>query len=304
MTSVLEKARQAKAEAEERLSRGGGPRAQFWKPKNGENRVRIMPPWFNPTHDPDYEVPESLKFFEGQFWRQVAQHWNVSDDQKGPILCPKETPGLEGDCPICDFVAELRKDKSDVQAQALVKEIRAKTTYLLNVVDMSDASYTADDVAEWKKDRPDNDCPFAPGDTKVQLYAAPLSVYDGILGLITANGVDITLLDSGRNVIITRHPNKNPIKTRYTVVPEFNATPFALKGALPALHQQGFLMDYDKMLDLLHEGKGGDFIAALPDSRGTSALPKTTESRVEDAVEQERSTTDLAAELAAATAGS
>lgn len=303
MASVLDKVTAAKQEAEERLSRGGGLRAQFWKPKNGENVIRIMPPWVNPTHDPDYDIPEALQFYDGQFWRQVAQHWNVSEDQKGPLLCPRETPGLDGDCPICEFVDELKADKSDVQAQALVKEIRAKTTYLLNVVDMKDRTYTADDIAEWTKTRPDSDCPFQPGDTKVQLYAAPLTVYDAVLGLITANKRDITRFDTGRNIVLTRHPNKNPIKTRYTVVPEFDATGFELRGELPALHQQGFLMDYDKMLDLLHDGVGGDFVTALPEgtTTPTKALSKSTTPEPE---EQERSTTDLAAELTAAAASS
>ncbi len=305
MTSVLDKVAKAKVAAEERLSRGGGPRARFWKPKNGDNTIRVMPPWLNPTHDPEFEVPEAVEFYDGQFWRQVAQHWRVSDDQKGPILCPKETPGITGACPICEFVAELKQDKSDVQAQALVKEIRAKTTYLLNIVDVNDAVYTADDVAEHAKNRPDDDCPYAPGDSKVQLYAAPLTVYDAILGLITANKRDITLFDTGRNIVITRHPNKNPIKTRYTVVPDFDASGFEMRGTLPALHQQGFLMDYDKMLDLLHSGVGGDFVAALPDGSGDSRverLPEETQT-TPDPVEQERNTTDLAAELAAATAG-
>jgi hypothetical protein len=300
MTSVLEKVAQAKAAAEERLSRGGGPRARFWKPKNGDNTVRIMPSWLNPTADSAYKAPDAVAFYDGQFWRQVAQHWNVSDDQKGPILCPKETPGLGGACPICEFVNELRQDKSDVQAQALVKEIRAKITYLLNVVDMKDALYTVDDVAEHANSRPDDDCPFAPGDTKVQIYAAPLTVYAAILGLITANKRDITLLDTGRDIVITRHPNKNPIKTRYTVVPDFDASSFEILGQLPALHQQGYLMGYDKMLDLLHDGVGGDFIAALP--AGRAALPSdTTTTTVPDEVKQERSVVDLAAELAAAT---
>lgn len=300
MTSVLDKVNKAKAAAEERLSRGGGPRAQFWKPKNGDNTVRIMPPWLNPAHDTDYAVPEKLEFYEGQFWRQVAQHWNVSEDQKGPILCPKETPGLEGDCPICEFVAQLKADKSDVQGQALVKEIRAKTTYLLNVVDSTDSVYTADDVAEWTKSRPDNDCPFQPGDSKVKLYAAPLTVYDAILGLITTSGRDITRLDKGRNIVITRHPNKNPIKTRYTVVPEFDDSGFELRGELPALHQQGFLMDYDKMLDLLQDGVGGNFVQALPE--GTSE--PTSAPTPPPAEEQERSQADLAAALQSATSGS
>lgn len=286
---VLDKVQQAKQEVEERLSRGGGMRAQFWKPKNGENLIRVMPPWTNPTHDPELELSPDLQFYEDQFWRQVAQHWNVNpEEQRGPILCPKETPGLEGDCPICEFVTELKSDKKNVQAQELAKEIRAKTAYLYNIVDMNDSEYTAEDVAEFKKSRPGDDVPFQPGDTKVQIYAAPATVHDAILGMITGNKRDITRLDTGRAVIIERHPNKDPKKTRYSVTPHFDASEFELKSALPALHQQGFTMEYAKMLDLLQDGVGGDYLAALPEGGG-KVLPETTTEvpASEDAVDLE-----------------
>lgn len=299
MVSVLDKAQQGKKEAEERLSRGGGFRAQFWKPKNGKNDIRIMPPWTDPYHE-DKELDEALQEFEGQFWRQVAQHWNVSEEQRGPILCPKETPGLEGECPICEFVSELKSDKSNVQAQETAKEIRAKTTFIYNIVDMKDPVYTAEDVAEFKKNRPDADCPFEPGDTKVQLYAAPLTVHDAILGMITANQQDVTKLDTGRNIMITRHPHKDPKKTRYEVTPQFNPSEFDLKGDLPQLHQQGFLMKYDEMLDLLQSGVGGDFIAALPEGSDVSeSLPVDTGSTTESEESSEESV-DLENELRAA----
>jgi len=291
--SVLDKVMKAKQEAEERLSRGGGARAQFWKPKNGTNTIRIMPPWTNPTHDESLVLSDDLSFYADQFWREVAQHWGLSEDQRGPIVCPDKTPGLSGDCPVCEFVAELRADKSNVQAIELAKDIRAKTAYLYNVVDMKDPVYTAADVAEYTKERPDAECPFKPGDAKVQIYAAPLTVHDAILGMISANKQDVTRLDTGRGVVITRYPNKDPKKTRYSVVPDFDARPFELSGALPALHQQGFVMEYDKMMELLQSGVGGDHSAALPSD--TRVVPDSTEARAPGT-----SALDLEAQLRAA----
>jgi hypothetical protein len=262
--NVLERVAQAKAEAEERLSRGGGTRAQFWKPKDGANLIRILPAWTD-------KVPE----FAAQFWREVAQHWNVSSDQKGPILCPRKTPGLSGPCPICELVDELKKDKANVQAKSVVKEIRAKTTYLFNIVDSKDPEYTAQDVATWTTANPGEDCPFAAGDMKIQVYAAPLTVYDTILGIITTGSNDITRLEEGRGVTITRFPNKDPKKTRYQVTPEMSPSAINVGDReFPQLHQMGFTMAYDEMLDLLHSGVGGDFVASLPDGNGaTGALP-------------------------------
>src|SRR5687768_3387414 len=94
-----------KEELEARMARGGGAGSiKWWKPVNGVNRIRILPGW---TDEGEYA---------GQFWREVAQHWGVSEDVKGPILCPRETPGLNGSCPICAFVDELKNEKGDAQA--------------------------------------------------------------------------------------------------------------------------------------------------------------------------------------------
>lgn len=265
MSSVVERAREAKKRTEKRLSRGGGSGgAKFWRPEAGENKVRIMPPWSDD------------EMFAEQFWREVAQHWNVNESQRGPILCPKQTPGLDGDCPICEFVEELKQDKTNVEGQKLAKEIRAKTAYLLNVVVLKDPVYTAQDVAEYKQSNPDRDCPFEPGQPKVQIYACPVSIFDDILGLIASSGKDITDLESGREVTIKKIPNKDKFKTRYQVYPAFESSAYddAESLKLPALDQVGFQMEYDKMLDLLHEGVGGDFAGALPEGGGSAgALP-------------------------------
>ena len=126
---ILDIVAQQKQKNDEHLNRSGGrASARFWRPENGDNHIRVMPQWKDDL--------------DGQFWREVHQHWNVSEDQKGPVLCPKETPDLEGDCPICDLVQALRREaKSNPQAKQLANELRAKKTFFLNVVVDKDPVY-------------------------------------------------------------------------------------------------------------------------------------------------------------------
>lgn len=260
--SLIDKVRQAKARTEEKLSRGGGSGAQFWRPANGENRIRIMPSWTD----------------EGEeFWREVSQHWNLAEDQKGPVLCPKNTPDMDGACPVCELVEELRQDKSNLEAQALVKDIRAKTTYLLNIVDMKDPVYTANDVAEHKKNNPDRECPFEPGEAKVQIYACPTTIFDNILGIISSSGKDITHLGTGRNLIITKFPNKDRFKTRYTCQPELDPTEAQVAPGtkFPELDKVGYAMEYEALLELLNKGVGASLALPADNTPSVRALVAT-----------------------------
>tara|TARA_R100001244_G_scaffold36778_2_gene33638 strand:- start:14505 stop:15353 length:849 start_codon:yes stop_codon:yes gene_type:complete len=269
MTLDMTKVLNQKKELEERMSRGGGLGARFWRPQNGSNKIRLMPGW---TSD---------GMFQGQFWREVAQHWGVSEDMKGPLLCPKNTPGVEGDCPVCAFVTTLREDRTDVSKQELARDIRAKTTYLLGVVDLGDAAYTASDVAEYKQSRPDSEPPFAAGDPKVQIYACPPSIFDQVLGIISQNKNDITCLETGRNVFLKKFPHKDKFKTRYEVTPDLSASVFALPEAfvLPALDKVGAVLDYAKITTILSNGVGG----ALPASLAPEPAALTTTAAVTDA---------------------
>lgn len=255
MTKVLSQ----KQHLEERMARGGGKISaiKWWKPSPGDNRIRVMPGW---------DVDGS---FAGQFWREVAQHWNLSEEQRGPVVCTNRTPGLEGECPVCLFVDELRADKSNVQAQELVREIRAKTTYLLNIVDTSDGVYTAQDVAEFKKARPDEDATFAVGDQKIQVYACPPTVFDQILGIIKINEKDITDFATGHDVVISKHGVG--LKTRYETQLILSSTESTVSSidALPKLDTVGYVMEAGKLLDLLSGGVGGSFATALPETTGT-----------------------------------
>ena len=262
---LLDKVAAQKSRTEEQLSRGGGRAgAKFWRPENGDNHIRIMPQW-----------DEAL---DGQFWREVAQHWNVGEDQKGPILCPKETPDLEGTCPICEVVQALRADKSNVEAQRLVKDLRAKKTYMLNVIVDKDPVYTAQDVSEHKQNRPQEDCPFEVNDPKIQIYACPLTIFDQVLGIINTSGKDITDLKEGRGVRINKIGNKDKLKTRYEVYPDLDPSDTGYEDlALPALDKVGYTLDRDGMMELLESGRAADFVGNFLPNETSQSLPAPAE---------------------------
>lgn len=256
----FEKLKKAATDLQARMNRGSGPSLKFWKPADGVNTIRILPPW----------TAEGT--FAGQFYREVHQHWNVSEEASGPVLCPRKTPGAseDGDCPICDFVDQLRNRKGDVDAQELAKNLRAKVAYLMSIVDLKDPSYTAKDVAEWTKERPDTACPFEVGDTKIQCYAATSTIADQVMNLIIVNQLDITDLFSGNNVILTKIPNKDKLKTRYTVAPEIRPTKAPVKEGLemPDLSRIGKVQSSEDLLKLLGEGPASAFLTRLPSNAG------------------------------------
>jgi hypothetical protein len=202
--------------------------------------------------------------FKNQFWREVAQHWGVSEDQKGPVLCPEVTPPGKVPCPVCEFVNELKQDKNNARAQELAKELRAKKAYLMNVIDLEDPSYNAKDVAEYTKARPDQDVPFQAGDPKIQVYACPKTIFDQILNCILKNDQDITDLEHGNDLTIERAGKG--LTTRYTVSPKLKSTQADIPKdtALPQLDRVGFNMGYDDMVKLLSAGVGGAYASAIP----------------------------------------
>lgn len=291
----LNKFKQARAAMTERLSRGGDRSPlKFWKPKPGKNTIRICPPW---TNEGD---------FANEVWREVAQHWNVHDDSKAPILCPKLTPSIKEDCPICEFVDELKADKKNPEAQALVKQLRAKSAFFFNIVDLEDPHYTAADVAEAQAARPDSEVPFAAGDLKVQVYAAGPMVTEEIIGTFVDTETDLSDPNEGHDFFITK--TGASLKTRYSVGVSLKSKPlegFESVDQLNKLDEIGFRQEYDKLLELLTNGKGGDFMASLPSGNASAALPATTD--LDDLGELPESYTgdagddgeDLAAELAA-----
>lgn len=246
-------AQQAELQARED-SFGTFVRLPFFIPENGPNEIRILPAW---TVDP-------ADHFCEQFWREVGQHWRVNG--KAPIICPRVTEKLKDEdipCAICEFCEELAKDKSNLNAVKLLKDIKAKRAYMLPVIDLSDPEYTAKDVANFKGE----ECPFEPGDPKVQLYAAGQTVWTQLIATMANGKRSIADLDTGRNITIDRQYNaKNPMKTKYVVSMAFDDTAAEVPEGFktPSIENSGWLKSYAEQMEFLAEGVGGDFPELLP----------------------------------------
>lgn len=260
-----EKIEQAQAAAAAAQNSGNFQSVKWLKFDGKEMTLRFMPPWTD-------EGPNAL-----QFWRIVAQHWHISDSMKGPVVCPKATPGMNGECPICDFV-DLLKAEETPEAKELVKEIRAKFTYLFTVIDCNDPEYTKRDLMKFQKEYPDKkEIPFKVGDPKLQVYAAPFSVYNSVMSFFKKGG-DVTDLERGHDIIVSK--SGSGINTKYTVTPDLTPTACAIDEDNPLINLDNVGITYtpEKLGALLSEGIGSDYEEILDKvfpAGATKALPKS-----------------------------
>src|SRR5258706_2411143 len=82
---------------------------KFWKPKQGENRIRLMPPWKTRAHPKPCRC--EVCHNADDFCREVYLHWNVgtSEENQQTFTCPVRTPPNKGsNCVICGYVDQLR----------------------------------------------------------------------------------------------------------------------------------------------------------------------------------------------------
>ncbi len=97
-----------------------GYKYKLWKPKTGENRIRILPPWSE----------------EGRFYRQIFVHFRVGVDNR-VVVCPRRTPPRKGACAICEYIdAKLRSGSSIEQTEA--QQMIPRHQFLYNIVDLKE----------------------------------------------------------------------------------------------------------------------------------------------------------------------
>jgi len=270
-------------EKEKESNRGGYEKTRFWKIKTGENTVRLMPPWTEGGVN------------AGQFWRQIEQHWGVGeggyDEKNGwTITCAVKTADIQGDnCEICNIVESLRRSGSAVDDEQ-AKALRAKSRYLSNIVDLKDPVFTKDDVEEWEEGHPGMECPWAVGDTKIQVWSYPYTIFKELLDIFT-DGIDITDLDSGRNLSVTRE-GKGKLNTSYRLRTKPTDSVFEIVGEYDKL-----INNLDKALpasqpDFIHRlltgERPGQEAAALPAVPVSAAVlpsrPRAPSASAEEAV--------------------
>lgn len=213
--------------AAERAARGDFQKVSYWKPEPGTSKLRIMPPWTDSGENAD------------QFWRELYMHWSIGEDKESQrsFSCTKLTPGEQkgSPCMVCSYVENLKTSQDPVDA-ATAKDFRARQQFYMNVVDLEDPVYTKADVKEWEKenkDRKDGNgqpvkCTFKPDQTKVQVWSFGVKVFRDIISIFNAavsSGIDISDLEEGRNILVTR-TGKGVMDTTYQVTTDFNASVF------------------------------------------------------------------------------
>jgi len=265
---------------------GDRPKIFWWKPKVGDNTVRLMPGWAVEGE------------FAGQFWREVVQHWNITPDQGAPIICTEHTPGLTGICKICAVNSKLKSNKGSLAAQTRLGDTRGQKSYLFNIVDRDDPEWTARDVAQWSKENADKPCPFEAGGAKVQVYAAGAMVFDQIITQMSANHLDLSDPKDGRDIVIGRTGKGR--NTRYKVTVIIQASEAPEFGELTPLDTVGYTMSENEQLSLLAES---DLPALVASSKTSESLPELQMSEDATPVAALGEDEDLAARLRAQISG-
>jgi hypothetical protein len=217
----------AKAKYEEEKERAArqaafGRRADWWKPKAGTNKIRILPPWTD-------EGPN-----RNQWWREVWMHYGITnleapdEDNTFAVPCARKSPdgkevvgdGEVPECKICQLVEELRGTGNPADAET-AKQIKAKMRIYINMVDQNDPAWTEDDITTKKANGvPEDQLPEI-GDPKVQVFNFGPNIFKGLLDAYS-DDVDLADLDEGHDVIIEREGEG--LKTKYRVRAQMKAT--------------------------------------------------------------------------------
>jgi hypothetical protein len=97
----------------DRLSKANQGGGSYWKPKPGDNHIRIL----EPVGDMGLE------------WINVGQHFLSQGEVH---VCPKFT--LEQRCPICELVSELYAQGDDASKQT-ARKIQMSKSFWMNIID-------------------------------------------------------------------------------------------------------------------------------------------------------------------------
>ena len=106
-----------------------GSGSDFWKAADGENRLRVMPPY----------SPEAARF-----WYRTGTHFGVGPDET-PVACPEES-GVRDSCFLCRLAKRLKKSQAPEDAEE-GDTISVRVGYLINIVDVN---HPEDGVQVWR----------------------------------------------------------------------------------------------------------------------------------------------------------
>ena len=108
---------------------GGGGSAEWISLKDGLNMVRLLPPLTK--GDP--------------FYIYIGQHFSLGESKKGNVYCPRLCISMDGrtrmsdeDCPVCEYVAEVKKLSKKSSEVAAADEIRVSGRWLCQALDVDE----------------------------------------------------------------------------------------------------------------------------------------------------------------------
>lgn len=155
----------------------------WWRPKVGKNLVRILPHWSGDLGK--------------VFYKSMLRHFGVGPE-KNNIICRKMS-GKDEECPVCDYVADLRKSgsKEDIFA---ARDLQSKERFMVNMIDVKNP---ADGVQIWEMG--------------VMLFN------DILLMFLDPDYGDLDSLEEGRHLKINR-VGEGKFDTRYKPLPAVNIT--------------------------------------------------------------------------------
>lgn len=236
---------------------------RYWKPKAGDNRIRILPP--ASAEIAGSGLISAVKAFN---------HWNVGpDDRKFP--CPKLT--LEQPCAICDHRSKLTLSAS-AEDQKYAEEIKPKKCYYLNIVALDDPVFTDEDFAEASEE---DNASFDVGDTKVQILTAGTTIYSAIHKMAVSLNEDVTSLKTGRNFVVNRVGKG--FDTKYAVWNEDKSS-FKFEGDINSQLYDLNIFIKPKPPEDIAAALGVEILEALP-AQAQGALPPSRPAVVAENVE-------------------
>lgn len=238
MAIKVDRSKVAQKAAEEAAKANRGPKTAmlYWKPKQGQNSIRVMPPW----------TDDGVNAY--QFWRECYVHWSIGPDENNVqhFSCPKQTPGsTDTECPICDEYDRLRASSDPADKEA-AKGLRAKQRSFSNIIDLADPLWKKDDLDELKANGVDDKEMPKVGSPKVQVYTYGPTVWKQLLDIYTDN-VDFCDPLKGHNIFITREGKD--INTEYRVRPDVAVTRAPFKTE-PPLWNLDALMPFRQAVEM------------------------------------------------------
>jgi len=226
-------------------SESGGKKSDnaFWRPTEGDQEIRLVP-----TEDGD---PFKVFHF----------HYNLGDDVRGGVLCPKRQFGDA--CPVCEFASQLWKEGTD-ESKKMAKSLFVRQRFFTPVIVRGEE------------------------EAGVRIWGYGKTIYEALLGyVLNPDYGDITEVQSGVDFTLTYTLPKTKGAFPVTnLVPKRKSSALAPKGEIKAL------LDSIPDVDALFTKKSTSEVQAIlesyldPSGATMEAVSATEPSGVDDAIRE------------------